>query len=272
MSQLRELQRRFAAALFDEEPGVAATLVHAGAIGAAQRIGIYRNNLREAFRKALALEFPVIERLVGADYFARLARDFHAVHPSRHGDLHHIGAPFPDFLRERFSSTEYAYFADVAALEWAHSEVLVAPDIAPLDPESLAEIPPDLYGDLRFTISPACRLVASVYPIVRIWTVNQPQSADEAAIDLSSGEDRVLVRRGRENIEFHRLDAPTFEFLAGLAGRQTLSVAFDRAERVDASFDLGAALQRMVALGVLVALDCATPADSRCNELPRELT
>lgn len=215
--------------------------------------------MREGFRKALALEFPVIERLVGADYFTRLARDFHDAHPSRHGDLQHIGAPFQDFLRERFSSTEYAYFADVAALEWAHCEVLVAADMASLDPQSLAGISPDRYGDLTFTISPACRLVASVYPIVRIWTANQPESADEEAIDLSTSGDRVLVLRGRENVQFHRLDAAMFDFLAALAGRQTLSVAFDRAQGIDAAFDLALALQRMVALGVLVALGGDSP-------------
>jgi hypothetical protein len=67
------------------------------------------------------------------------------------------------------------------------------------------------------------------------------------------------VLRGRENVQFHRLDAAMFDFLAALAGRQTLGVAFDRAQGIDAAFDLALALQRMVALGVLVALGGDSP-------------
>src|SRR5438552_18891311 len=81
MSSLRDLQRQFVGALFDELPDTRAGLE------------IYRNNLHEGFCKVLALEFPVIQRLVGADYFRQLGRDFLHAHPSRGGDLHAIGAP-----------------------------------------------------------------------------------------------------------------------------------------------------------------------------------
>ncbi len=57
----------------------------------AERLDIYRNNLREGFVKALALGFPVIERLVGAEYFHQLAIELLRAHPSRSGNLHHGG-------------------------------------------------------------------------------------------------------------------------------------------------------------------------------------
>src|SRR3569832_2986714 len=60
MSSLREFQRQFVEALFDGSPD--------GRSG----IEIYRNNLHEGFLKALALEFPVIQRLVGEAYFRQL--------------------------------------------------------------------------------------------------------------------------------------------------------------------------------------------------------
>ena len=54
------------------------------------------------------------------------------------GDLHHVGAPFAAFLREQFADTGYLYLADVAALEWAYQECLVAEEFNPLDPVTLA--------------------------------------------------------------------------------------------------------------------------------------
>jgi hypothetical protein len=245
---LRELQLRFAGALFDGRIDAAAGLVHGGALDPAARLRIYANNLREGFAKTLALEFPVIERLVGADYFAQLAREFLAEHPSRSGNLHHIGAPFADFLRARFADTEYACFADVAELEWAYQEVLVAADATPLDPGRLHSVDPSRYAQLRFSVAPACRFVRSRFPIVRIWSSNQP-GAPEETIDLASGGDHVLVLRTSEAVELRRLPPAQFTLLEALAQGFPLGAALEAVQAED--FDLAGALRLFVALGVL---------------------
>ncbi len=98
MPALRELQLAFVAAMFGESDGVEAH-VHNGGMSADARLSIYQNNLREGFIKALALTFPVVERLGGTDYFRQLALEFLAAHPSRSGNLHHIGAPFAPLPR-----------------------------------------------------------------------------------------------------------------------------------------------------------------------------
>ncbi|HEY8508191.1 MAG TPA: putative DNA-binding domain-containing protein, partial [Steroidobacteraceae bacterium] len=60
MPALRELQMQFASALFDGAPETIASGIRADGIDPVARIAIYRNNLREGFIRALALEFPVI--------------------------------------------------------------------------------------------------------------------------------------------------------------------------------------------------------------------
>jgi hypothetical protein len=253
MPSLHEIQRRMAEALFDGADAPAAVLLREDGIDATERIGIYRNNLREGFRKALALEFPVIEKLVGEHYFRALAQAFLAANPSRNGDLHHIGAPFPGFLAERFQGTEYEYLADVASLEWAHCEVLVAEDRPALETASLGHIAAELYSQLRFEFSPACRLLQSRYPVVRIWLANQPGAQEEGLIDLSGGGDSLLVRRGPAEVEFHALEAPRYAFARALAQGNTLESAFDEAQRSDPDFDLASALQWLVHHGVLTS-------------------
>jgi hypothetical protein len=244
MLALRDLQTRFTAALFGD----------AGLpdIDVPDRLDIYRNNLREGFIKALAIGFPIIERLVGVEYFRRLARDFLAAYPSRAGNLHHIGAPFAGFLHERFATTEYAYFADVAALEWAHQQVLIAADAQPITAEALATVNPLDYEGLRFDLHPAAALVRSAFPIVQIWRANQSDAAAEEAIDLDAGGDNVLVLRASEWIEFHRLPAGDFAALEALVAGASLGIALEAAQAADASFDLGVALRRFLTLGLLV--------------------
>lgn len=250
MLPLHELQERFLAALFDGASEAVLPCIHAGELSAAQRVAVYRNNLHEGFTKTLALEFPVIERLIGSDYFRQLALQFLAEHPSHAGDLHHIGTPFPQFLSKLFADSEYAYLPDVAALEWACQETLVCADAAPFDVNALRAISPETYSELRFTLHPACRLVCSSYPIVRIWSTNQPD-AEAEVVDLSSGADRVLVRRGVDGVELHRLPAGEFALLQSLQQRAPLGYALELALAADESFDLGAALRRFVTLGFL---------------------
>ena len=260
MLALRELQTRFVDALFEGAVEPIASHIVANGMEGAARLDIYRNNLHEGFIKALALGFPVIERLVGEDYFRQLALDFLRAYPSRAGNLHHIGTPLSGFLQERFAQTEYAYFADIAALEWAHQEALVAVDVEPMAPDALRAIDPAAYEALRFTLHPACGLVQSAYPIVRIWRANQPGTSSEDTIDLASGGDNVLVLRTPECIEFHRLPAGDFAALAAFSRGETLGAAFEAAQAADPMYDLGAALRRFMTLSIFTGWHLPFPA------------
>ncbi|MFO1425585.1 MAG: DNA-binding domain-containing protein [Steroidobacteraceae bacterium] len=183
MPSLREMQLRFAGALFAEVESQAFGLLAGDPLAAAAGVAVYRNNLREGFRKALALEFPVVEQLVGGDYFRQLAREFLAAHPSRSGDLYGIGAPFPVWLRERFAATEYAWFADVAALEWALEELRIAPAPAAATALDLAAVDPDRHADLRLLTAP-CRAAGDRERACRRHLASAP-AADDARLDRS---------------------------------------------------------------------------------------
>jgi uncharacterized protein len=253
MLALRELQMCFTAALLDKRGDLRAEIVADG-VGADDRIAIYRNNVVEGFIKALAIGFPVIERLVGADYFRQLAGDFQRAHPSRHGDLHHIGQPFAAFLRARFAATEYAYLPDVAALEWAYQEAQIAADAPALAADAFGEVAPEQFESLRFVLHPACTLVRSEYPIVRIWFANQPEAEEGDLIDLHSGADHVIARRTASDIEFVRLSAGEFAALETLSIGGTLGEALEIAQAADSTFDLADALSRFVQLQLFTAL------------------
>ena len=64
-------------------------------------LSIYVNNARVGFTQTLKRAYPAIERLVGEDYFLQCAREFQRLHPSRSGDLQHVGEGFCDYLLER---------------------------------------------------------------------------------------------------------------------------------------------------------------------------
>jgi hypothetical protein len=262
MPALRDVQARVIEALLDGSTADAAELVADNRFGPTAGLDVYRNNAVEGFRKALALEFPVIERLVGPEYFAQLARRFQRDQPSRRGDLRHIGAELARYLVKDFAGSEFEYLADIASLEWAVETLSTAADEPGITIDVLRCIPPESYPMLRLTRKQCLTIVPSVYPIVKIWHANQSGAAADETIDLAQGGEHALVQRSRRGIEVIAISAAQCAMLQTLQRGLSLSVALDAALAADADFDLGACLQRFFQLGLFSRVDIPQPTES----------
>lgn len=253
MHALLEQQRAFASAIAGSPGALAAMAKSHPRTSTEVAAAVYRNNVNEGFRKALALTFPVVERLVSTEYFRQLAMEFRQRHPSRSGNLTGIGAPFPDFLRWTFGGTEYAYMSDVAMLEWACQEVVLAASPRAIPLQSLATIDSDRYPDLRFRVHPAVRFVSSRYPIVLIWATNQPD-APAQTVDLDAGADHVLVTRRSGGVQLHQLTPACFQLGVALQAGASLGDAVSAAGFESAPGELGTALHHLFTTGAFIGL------------------
>lgn len=251
MARLRELQRVFGAALMDSDAAAAGVGVR-GAIGRGRCLAIYRNNVFSNLREALRTLFPVIERLVGEEFFRYAADAYIRRHPSPAGDLNRFGAQMPEFLADFEATAALAYVPDTARLEWLAHRAYHAADAGHCSLERLAAVAPERYGDLRFRLHPGAALLASAYPVHRIWQVNQPGYSGSAAVDLRAGAARLLVERRHGSIEVQSLDAGEWALLQALVDDQTFSSACDQAVAAQPNCDVGALLSRLVAQSTLV--------------------
>jgi len=242
MPSLRELQEAFAAALLDPAGVDLAPFIVSDHIAPAARLDVYRNNARHNFGEALRAVYPVVERLVGAPFFDHVAACYGRSHPSTSGDIHAFGARLGDFLAAFEAAAGLPYLPDVARLEWAMHEVFHAADAAPFPLERLAEVPADAHATLRFTLSPACRLLASPWPVARLWALHQPGVAWDDAFDIAAGGESVLVRRSGFEVELEPLAAADFAMLRRLADGQTLGEALAAVRETAPGFDLAAFL------------------------------
>ena len=113
---------------------------------------------------------PRRARLVSPDRY-RLSR---AVTRRRAATCITSASVFPSISKRSSPTAPYAYFADVARLEWAYQEVLVAAEPPVFDLAALADVPAERHADLVLELNPASRLVASTWPLLAIWRANQP--------------------------------------------------------------------------------------------------
>lgn len=207
----------------------------------ARRFAVYRNNVAVSLGQALGRRFPVIQRLVGDEFFAALARAYLAADPPRSPVLMEWGAGFAGFLAGFRPLAGWPFMADVARIEWARGLAFHAADAAPLDPAILAAADPET---LRLALHPSVTVLRLDHPAVTIWAQNQPGAAPGP---LPSGPQIALILRDPSfAIPVEAItpaDAALIEALqsgATLAGAAALDPDHDPAPRLIALMRQGA--------------------------------
>jgi hypothetical protein len=258
MDGLRSLQMAFAEAVYCSVNERVAARIMANGLDSARRVQVYRNNTFAGLTGALEAVYPVVQRLVGADYLRFAAEEYIRDHPSLSGNLHHFGDRFAEFLTTLPSAAGLPYLPDMARLEWAYHEVFHAGSASRLDLEGLQDLSAANYLSaanwerLGFNLHPASRLIASSYPVLRIWQVNQDGYEGDQAVDLTEGGVRVLMLRRELHICLYRLSAGEYVWLTALAAGHDITRAYEQARAREPDFDLNACLQSHVTRGTLV--------------------
>lgn len=262
MSALRELQSSFGAAIGDAGRTATVTPLFRGAPERVPaRLAVYRGNVYGNSTNALAAAYPIVRKIVGAEFFEATARLYARAHPSASGDLNEYGEAFARFLSEFPETRDLAYLPDVARMEWLAHRAYYAADSARYDPERLANLPPERWIALRPVLAPSCALVESQWPLARIWTVHQDDYSGAFDVDLDAGPDRILVHRPRWNAEVIALLAGDYRFLSAASAGVCLGDALEAAVAEDPEFDPAAALARWIEPGVVI--DLQDPKEAR---------
>jgi hypothetical protein len=251
MMSLRDLQIQFETDLFNGDAAKGAYIRKDG-LSAKERIAIYRNNVFSNYQKTLSAVYPVLERLVGEQFFRQTADAYISAYPSLSGDLNEYGANFSQFLAAFEPVKQLPYLPDMARFEWLMELVFHAADHAPMAMAKLANVSEDQYGGLRFTLHPASQLFQSNYPIAKIWQVNQPDWQGDCAVDLQLGGCELLVFRQHFSIVIKPLTKGEYVMLHGLAAGKDINTTFCKAFEVQNDLDLGSFLQQMIHNSLLV--------------------
>lgn len=245
------LEPAFAAALLDPGLPCPAGLRAWNGSDPARRFAVHRNNVTASLVDALADTFPVVQALVGRQFFRAMATVFVRRHPPRTPVLAQYGGELPDFIAGFEPAGALPYLADMARLELARVQAFHAADAPVLDvaavTRALAEGADA--GTARLLLHPATRLVASGHAVFSIWAAHQADG-EVAEIDASAPE-AALVVRPQDEVLVLRCDPGTAAFVQCLRQGQALA---DCAASAGAGLDLAQTLALLLANGALAAL------------------
>lgn len=242
ISSLREIQHAFASGILSvETQAPILSALTAGRAEPADRLSIYRGNLRAIWRSALAGAYPVLLQLLGDDFFDFLARDYGRLYPSQSGDLNRFGAQFPAFLRATTVLDDYPYCPDVAELEWRVHGAYYARDCAPLSLARLLQEQGASAQECRLQLHPSASLFNSSFAAVDIWHVHQHQEIAALGVSLTQASRAVIVRPEWQ-VHVISLDHAAYAALQTLERGDSLGLALEAALACDAQFDVGSEL------------------------------
>lgn len=211
-------------------------------------MAVYRGNAFGNWAQALSSAYPIVRKIVGEDFFRGLARTYALAHPSTSGDLNEYGEQFVLFVGAFEHTRDLPYLPDVARMEWLAHRAYYAADGPGFDFPRIA-----LSENPVLRLTAPCALLASEWPLERIWTVHQDDYEGMIDVDLRSGPDRILVHRPGWRVQVRSLTPGDYRFLSMIRERKTLGEALEAALAEDAALDVSLVLARWVAAGVVAA-------------------
>jgi hypothetical protein len=261
MHQLASVQDAFADAVRDASMRVPLPIAGAARQTADRRFAVYRNNFAVSLVSALAARFPVVQRLVGEEFFRAMARAYVMQEPPRSPVLLHYGATFPAFVDGFEPAATIDYLGDVARLEFARGRAFHAADADPLTERDIASVPAAELADTRVVLHPSVSVVTSRHPIVSIWEAHRDS---DAIVPVQAwAAETALVARPFLTVEVMRLPPGGGHFLTALARGLTITDAAETARAAERSFDLVANLALLFAARIVTGFGDPRPADRR---------
>jgi len=148
-----------------------------GTLPPVERLEIYAGMYFYRIRDCLKDDFPTVCAVIGEVPFHNLITDYLLMHPPSHFSLRHAGQHLPAFVATHEIRQQRPDLADLTALEWAIVEVFDAVDAEPVEASTLADVPSEGWGDLRFELIPATRLLHLGWPVHQVWQQVQREEA-----------------------------------------------------------------------------------------------
>ena len=219
----------------------------------------YQANATALAQRTLRAAFVVLEQLMGAEDFSRMAVDFWHKHPPKHGDLAQWGDALPVFLHGNPQLADEPYLADVASVEWAIHQAAMAVDPV-ADMSSFARLAGHHAADQKLRLASGCCVVASRFPVASIVAAHLHESPalERAGELLRAGvaENALVWRQGMRS-KIRPCGTAEAILIQALANGQTLGAALAAADGLDFGVWLPQAVQEGLVLGVQPGL---TPA------------
>jgi hypothetical protein len=261
----------FVSALLDAEQTLPKEILSLEGSIVSERFNVYRNNVMVSLIAIIEERYPVVQALVGHDFFRFMARAFVLDHPPLSPVMHEYGEAFSTFIAHFTPVASIPYLSDMAKLEWSRTHALHASDAPSFSANELIPLlaDPGRLARVKLTFQPSVVILRSNFAIASLWLAHQHELESDirsalAEINPYQAEAVLLVRQDWF-VSIHLLNVGEAFFVLALEEGETLQNSLERAQGEDQSFDLASIMVRLLELGVFTG--SALPGDLQTSPL-----
>ncbi len=187
-----------------------------------QRMDVYKASIESRLISTLQAVYPVCNCLIGNDCFVHLAKCHIQTFPNPPADLASYGEAFYQTCHQDENTASLSYLIDVCQLEWyfhlAHYQ-----SVKQFDYSSLATVLQNEHDDVHFRLNRSATLMRSIYPVRKIWLVNQDYYVGEPTVSLDEGEDHLIILRKPDAIYIDVLNREDYAILYDIQKHKSLN-------------------------------------------------
>jgi len=240
------MQTEFAKGLLDPNLPTPNGVVGPGGRAAGKRYDVYRNNVVVSLTEALTSAYPVIQAIVGKEFFDAMAGVHVRKHPPKSPLMIYYGEDFPTFLTKFPPASHLGYLPDVARVERARRHAYHAADASPCAPGKLANLDGSRLFEARIELHPSLHIIRSRYPVFSIWRYNSTDNKSP----IGAAREITMISRPDDEILMQNPTAGTAIFIESLM-TDPLGVAMDKAKGDQPDFDLTGTLTQLLSSGLI---------------------
>jgi len=254
MTTLAELQRNFISDCLSGQLTSTNTLlakdIDTSLISAPSLMAIYQNSSIGNIIQAMKLTYPVIEKLVGEDFFRASCKEFISAHWPKSANMDDYGVEYADFLASFEPAKQLVYLKDVAQLEWLFHLSSLAGDSIAVDWTCLSTVDADEALEVRLLLAPSVKLINSPFSIGQIWQMNQENSLEYREINLAQKTSLVVFRSGLKT-EVMAVTEGEFAFLSSFYQNQSLANAIETSTKIDSHISIDDVIKKYIELNII---------------------
>ncbi|MES2663329.1 MAG: DNA-binding domain-containing protein [Pseudomonadota bacterium] len=176
-----------------------------------ERLEIYFNNTQLTLIDLLRSLYPVIDKIVGTDFFNTLAKKYVQKYPLINGNRYEFGHQLAPFLTN-YLPDQLPYLSDLAQLEWAYHCAYNADDAHIMTFEKLQRLANN-DNDFNLSVHPSVQIILVNYNVLDIWEAHQSNTIE--IVHLQQQLYKILIFRDVQNtIHMKILSSASQIFLA----------------------------------------------------------
>ena len=210
MPALRDIQAAF---IHDAYTGEQTSAVYLNKynLNSPERLDIYYNNTLLGLTDILTATYPVLQKIVGENFFRAVSRFYIETNSQTTGNSHAYGGELASFLRSYEPAVSWPYLPDIAAIEWAYFQASIANDAPALDFSELTDLISEHPGFIVL-LHPGVHYIELNFNALEIWQEHQRDEIE--TIKLQESPQTVLIWRDqKDEIFIQKISEPLKKLL-----------------------------------------------------------